>query len=63
MANVKYHRCFPTTIGQFGYYPDDTDKKNMVEYVVKSKKNLKIQKVKAIGTMANRPAMRCLFIC
>ena len=38
MANVKYHRCFPTTIGQFRYNPVDFDEKNMVEYIVKTKK-------------------------
>ena len=42
MANVNYHRCFPTTIGQFRYHPVDFDEKNMIEYIVKTKKKTQI---------------------
>ena len=39
MANVKYHRCFPTTVGQFAYYPDDMELKDMDSHIKISKKN------------------------
>ena len=42
MANVKYHRCFPTTIGQFRYHPVDFDEKNMVDYIVRTVQKIKI---------------------
>ena len=38
MANVKIHRCFPTTIGQFAYYPDDMELKDMEAHIHLSKK-------------------------
>ena len=41
MANVKIHRCFPTTIGQFAYYPDDMELKDMEAHIHLSKKNHK----------------------
>ena len=39
MANVIFHRSFPTTIGQFAYYPNDQEKKDMETHIQITKKN------------------------
>ena len=39
MADVKIHRCFPTTIAQFVHYPDNMELKNMKAHIKWSKKN------------------------
>ncbi len=39
MADVKFYRCFPTTVGEFSYYPDDIEVKDMVSYITARKKN------------------------
>ena len=39
MANVKYHRSFPTSIGQFAYYPDDLEKRDMETHIQMTEKN------------------------
>ena len=39
MANVKFYRCFPTTIGEFSYYPNDIEVKDMITHITTTKKN------------------------
>ena len=43
MGNVKFYRCFPTTIGEFSYYPNDIEVKDMITYItthiIPTKKN------------------------
>ena len=39
MANVKFYRCFPTTVGQFSYYPNDIEVKDMITHITTTKKN------------------------
>ena len=39
MDDVKFHRCFPTTIGEFSYYPDDIEMKDMEHHITIRKKN------------------------
>ena len=38
MANVKFYRCFPTTVGQFSYYPNDIEVKDMITHIMTTKK-------------------------
>ena len=39
MADVKFYRCFPTTIGEFSYYPNDIEVKDMITHITTTKKN------------------------
>ena len=39
MDDVKFYRCFPTTIGQFSYYPDDLEVQDMEHHITIRKKN------------------------
>ena len=39
MADVKFYRCFPTTVGEFSYYPNDVKVKNMITHITTTKKN------------------------
>ena len=39
MDDVKFHRCFPTTVGEFSYYPDDTETNDMIYHIAARKKN------------------------
>ena len=39
MDDVKFYRCFPTTLGQFSYYPDNVETKDMIDSVAARKKN------------------------
>ena len=39
MADVKVHRCFPTTVGEFLYYPNDIEVKDMITHITTTKKN------------------------
>ena len=39
MANVKFYRCFPTTVGEFSYYPNDIEVKDMITHITTTKKN------------------------
>tara|TARA_B100000315_G_scaffold259230_1_gene314433 strand:+ start:4631 stop:5224 length:594 start_codon:yes stop_codon:yes gene_type:complete len=39
MADVKLYRCFPTTVGEFSYYPNDIEMKDMISHITTTKKN------------------------
>ena len=39
MADVKFYRCFPTTVGEFSYYPNDIEMKDMITHITTTKKN------------------------
>ena len=39
MADVKIHKCFPTTIYQFEYHPSIDDYKNMETHISETRKN------------------------
>ena len=39
MADVKFYRCFPTTVGEFSYYPNDIEVKDMITHITTTKKN------------------------
>ena len=39
MADVRVHRCFPTTVGEFLYYPNDMVVKDMEQHITIRKKN------------------------
>ena len=39
MADVKFYRCFPTTVGEFSYYPNDMEVKDMITHITTTKKN------------------------
>ena len=39
MDDVKFYRCFPTTVGGFSYYPDETEIKDMIDNIMARKKN------------------------
>ena len=39
MADVKFYRCFPTTVGEFSYYPNDIEMKDMISHITTTKKN------------------------
>ena len=33
MDDVKFYRCFPTTVGGFSYYPDEIEMKDMIDNI------------------------------
>ena len=39
MADVKFYKCFPTTVGEFSYYPNDIEVKDMITHITTTKKN------------------------
>ena len=39
MVDVKFYRCFPTTVGEFSYYPNDIEVKDMISHITTTKKN------------------------
>ena len=39
MVDVKFYRCFPTTVGEFSYYPNDIKVKDMIANIMARKKN------------------------
>ena len=39
MVDVKFYRCFPTIVGQFSYYPNDIEVKDMITHITTTKKN------------------------
>ena len=39
MDDVKFYRCFPTTVGGFSYYPDKIEMKDMIDNIMARKKN------------------------
>ena len=42
MVNVKFYRFFPTTVGEFSYYPNDIEVKDMISHITTTLKNHKL---------------------